>query len=121
MSVAVVAPPSTCRYPGCEGVARVRGLCRSCYNYHHYRGTLDDVASVDLCSRCQVQLGAYAGDSGRGDRPLLAGTMTMAEAAAYMLGFFDARSRRDAEAIDPYIVQRFHELRMERGANGRLA
>lgn len=35
----------------------------------------------------------------------------MAEASAYMLGFYDGRARAGDDAIDPYIVRRFHELR----------
>lgn len=63
------------------------------------------------CERCQTQLGALAADQGVGDRPLLAGTMTMAEASAYLLGFYDRRAGEPSEAPDPYIVQRFVELR----------
>ncbi len=40
----------------------------------------------------------------------------MAEASAYLLGFLDALSRPGrADAIDPYIVTRFHELRTGAG------
>ncbi len=110
---------------GCSRPRAGRGLCSAHYELHRRRGDLDEVGLAPrsggarqydhLCGRCRVQLNALAADRGRGDRPLLAGTMTMAEASAYMLGFLDALSRPRGDAIDPYIVTRFHELRTGTG------
>lgn len=112
---------AACSRTGCDGRHYARGLCGRCYHRARYHGTLEQVAlpsktpsfpeSRDECDRCTKQLGALAADRGKGDRPLLAGTMTLSEASAYMLGAFDRRSASGGDAIDPYIVTRFHELR----------
>lgn len=104
--VALLETEEECVTPGCERPLYHRGHCRRCY----YR--IREWFPID-CPRCAVQLAALDADGGRGDRALLAGTMTMAEASAYMLGFFDRRAQPNDDAIDPYIVQRFHEVRME--------
>lgn len=112
---------AACAVDGCTRPGSTRGLCGACYQRHSRRGTLDEVAAAArrpgrqaypvCCDRCVRQLGALELDGGRGDRPLVAGTMTMAEASAYLLGFYDRRAAEGPEGIDPYIVQRFHELR----------
>ncbi len=113
-------PGPCCVEVECRRPRAARGLCRQCYDLHRHRGDLaaaglpptarDDQGYAALCDRCRVQLSALAADGGRGDRALVAGTMTMAETSAYMLGFFDRRSAAGG-AIDPYIVARFDELR----------
>ncbi len=114
-----------CREAGCGQDVKTLGLCGPHYDRALARRPADDPGQlrraaqaqaheqdyVQCCDRCLVQLGAYAADGGRGDRPLLAGTMTFAEAAAYMLGAYDRRSADGEDGIDPYIVERFHELR----------
>lgn len=111
-----------CREAGCGQDVKTLGLCGPHYDRALARRPADDPEQlrravqtqahdqgyVQCCDRCLVQLGAYAADGGRGDRPLLAGTMTYAEAAAYMLALFDNLS---GAGPDPYIVERFHELR----------
>lgn len=104
-----------CIEPGCDREGVKRRLCQTHYWRHRTRGDLSEFPPLDgQCERCELQLKALAADGGRGDRPMLAGTMTLGEASAYMLGFFDRRASTDPEdGIDPYIVQRFHELRTQ--------
>lgn len=98
----------------CDSEAQVRGLCRRHYKAGLRHGDFiagDTASQPGVCPRCQRQLAAYDADEGRGDRPLLAGTMTQAEAGAYCTGFHDGGS--DTGPIDPYIVARLDELRGE--------
>lgn len=106
-----------------EGERRFsRGLCSRHYQHYYWRGTLEANALPPLDGGYEHPRATGAATNSppteptaaRGDRPLLAGSFGMPEAAAYLLGFFDALSTaKPAEAIDPYIVRRFHELRGE--------
>lgn len=92
-----------CSAAGCDLPHYAKDLCSKHYSrlQYRYESNADNEGKharslrtppPALCSRCTTQVEALAADSGWGDRVAYFRSLTGAQLAAYMLGYFDGQS-----------------------------